>query len=57
VDKTVIKRRMSLEDWNDQRGRTFDEIKAMLSLARTVAGWQRGSFLVGAQPAFFSLLH
>jgi hypothetical protein len=57
VDNTALKRRMSLEDWNDQRGRTFDEIKGMLLFARTVAGWQRGRFIVGAQPAFFSMLH
>jgi len=57
ADDTAIKRRMSIEDWNDQKDRTFDEIKAMLSFARTVAGWQRGKFIVGAQPSFFSLLH
>jgi hypothetical protein len=57
ADDTAIKRRMSIEDWNDQTDRTFDEIKGMLSFARTVAGWQRGKFIVGAQPAFFSMLH
>ena len=56
ADNTAIKRRMSIEEWNDQSGRTFDEIKDMLSFARTVAGWQRGRFIAGAQPSFMPLL-
>jgi hypothetical protein len=56
ADSTAIKHRMPIENWNDQKGRTFDEIKDMLSFARTVAGWQQGRFIVGAQPSFLPLL-
>jgi hypothetical protein len=37
VDNTAIKRRMSLEGWNDQPGRTFSQIREALTQAKEMA--------------------
>lgn len=55
VDSTVIKRRMSLEDWNDQPERTFFQIREALTQAKEMA-LRRPGLVEGEFPFYLDLI-